>query len=518
MILKRFNLLLPAIIFFLLTFGCSFFFFESTPIEQGIPPATLEEINVLAQQVNEALEKREVIKNTTLQKMIDEEQHGDFRLLYRDWKVKLFKTGEVKPKPSNVFFNRIGESEFSLKVPVGKYEVKGILVVTRKIPAVPQSSDQLIFQLLFSVSVTSLLLAFILWIKTRNIVKPIDRLCKEFSIYRRKEETGPLPPRTELKRQSRLERRVEILESLWKQFQSIQNQLTEKQTQLTEKIKELELSEKAKEKTIRELEIAKEQEQRLAELGYALAEFGHDIGNANGAILSFVTLLFKLLDKEAVTAMDLARSLMFIRRVKIASTTINGLTSDILEFAKGKTELKIRTHSLHECVSRLEVNLGFIEDLPIEYEFSQEEDVTLSIDDSKIIRVIVNLVKNAWDKLETEEDAYIRIAFLPDQSGGITVTVTDNGYPIPDDILPNLFQPFKTQGKDKGTGLGLAICQKIIDAHGGRIAAENLTDQAGVRFSFYLPNCVIPSPNQEPEPAGSPPENTHTTHASLTAN
>ncbi|MBF0288525.1 MAG: HAMP domain-containing histidine kinase [SAR324 cluster bacterium] len=516
MILKRLNLLLVAIIFFLLTFGFSFFIFDSTLVEQGIPTATLEEINVLSRVVNDALEKRETLKNTTLQEMINTEKYGDFRLLYRDWKVKLFKTGDVRPKPSNVFFSRIGESEFSLKVPVGKYEVKGILVVTRKIPPARQSSDQIFFQILFSASLTLLLLAFIVWIKIRNIVKPIDHLCKEFSIYRRKEETGPLPPRTELRHQSRLERRVEILESLWKQFQSIQSQLTDKQAQLTDKIHELELSEKAKEKTIRELEIAQEQEQRLAELGVALAEFGHDIGNANGAILSFVDLLFKLMDKETITAMDLTRSLMFIRRVKIASTTISGLTSDILEFAKGKTELKIGTHSLQECISRLEVNLGFIEELPqCDY---PPEDLMLSIDDSKIIRVIVNLVKNAWDKLEDEEDAAIRIAFIPDSSAGITVTVTDNGYPIPDDMLPHLFQPFKTQGKEKGTGLGLAICQKIIEAHGGRITAENLADQSGVCFSFYLPHCVNPLPGEQPEPSSSLSGNTQTPHASLSAN
>ena len=147
--------------------------------------------------------------------------------------------------------------------------------------------------------------------------------------------------------------------------------------------------------------------------------------------------------------------------------------------------------ALRDCVTQLEVNLGFITDLPIQYIYPGDVELNLKIDDNKIIRVIVNLVKNAWEKLE-EEKGRILVEFIPDEQSGITIAVTDNGFPIPDSILSNLFRPFHTEGKAKGTGLGLTICKKIIEAHGGRITAENLPQKAGVRFSFNLPDCVSP--------------------------
>ncbi len=483
MMLRKSHLLVLAILIFLATFSFSFLLFERSSIEPGIPTKILAQINLLSQTINDILEKKDPEKNMAIQELIDGGQYGAFHLLYRDWTIKSFKSSDTRPKSSNSFFEQIDDSNFSLAIPVGKNQVKGVIVVTRKMPPPESFSSHIPLQILFSLALTFFLLGLIIRINARVLITPIDRLCQQFTKYRREQETAEINlPKPRLKPR-RIERRVEILEDLWSRFQSIQDQLEDN-------IEALKKSEAEKERTIHELERAKKQERRLVELGHALAEFGHDIGNANGAIISFVSLLLKTLEQESVSSMDLARCLMFIRRIKVASTTVSGLTNDILEFAKGKTELRIGQHRLSECVSQLEVNLGFISDLPIEYDFPQEKELCLKVDNTKLIRVIVNLVKNAWEKLE-EKEGRIHIGFFLDKKSGITVTVTDNGYPIPNTILSNLFQPFQTEGKAEGTGLGLAICKKIIEAHGGRIIAENLPNKTGVRFSFYLPNCVI---------------------------
>ncbi|MBF0279844.1 MAG: HAMP domain-containing histidine kinase [SAR324 cluster bacterium] len=488
MVLKKTHLLVLATLFFAVTFSFSFLLFGPASIEPGIPVKTLEQINGLSEAISEILEKKGAEKNTAIQNLIDSGEYGAFHLLYRDWTVKSFKSNEPRPKSNNSFFDKLDESQFSLSVPVGKDHVRGVIVVTRKMPPGESKSSHIAIQILFSLALTYLLLGLIIWIKARVLIKPIDRLCQQFTRYRREQETSEINlPKARLK-QSPIERRVEILEDLWSRFQSIQ-------LQLEDNIEALKKSEAEKENTIQALERAKVQERRLVELGHALAEFGHDIGNANGAIGTFVTLLLKTLEQDSISAMDLARCLTFIRRINIASTTVSGLTKDILDFAKGKTELRIGHHKLSECVAQLEVNLGFISDLPIDFDYPQDVELCLKIDDSKISRVIVNLVKNAWEKLE-EEEGQIHVKFLPDDKSGITITVTDNGYPIPETILSNLFQPFQTAGKAQGTGLGLAICKKIIEGHGGKIAAENLPDKAGVRFSFYLPNCVTSLPEQ----------------------
>jgi signal transduction histidine kinase len=66
------------------------------------------------------------------------------------------------------------------------------------------------------------------------------------------------------------------------------------------------------------------------------------------------------------------------------------------------------------------------------------------------------------------------------------VSVKDSGSGIDSDTMPRLFEKFASKSF-QGTGLGLFISKKIIEAHGGKIWAENNTDQKGATFYFSLP-------------------------------
>jgi two-component system sensor histidine kinase VicK len=73
----------------------------------------------------------------------------------------------------------------------------------------------------------------------------------------------------------------------------------------------------------------------------------------------------------------------------------------------------------------------------------------------------------------------------------VIVSVKDTGAGIDPEIQPRLFEKFATKS-DKGTGLGLFICKSIIEAHGGRMWAENNNDTdgegtRGATFYFTLP-------------------------------
>jgi signal transduction histidine kinase len=67
------------------------------------------------------------------------------------------------------------------------------------------------------------------------------------------------------------------------------------------------------------------------------------------------------------------------------------------------------------------------------------------------------------------------------------VKIRDTGSGIDAEILPRLFSKFATKSDHKGTGLGLFISKSIVEAHGGRIWAENNTDGRGATFAFSIP-------------------------------
>ncbi len=70
----------------------------------------------------------------------------------------------------------------------------------------------------------------------------------------------------------------------------------------------------------------------------------------------------------------------------------------------------------------------------------------------------------------------------------MTVQVTNQGPQIPNEYIDRIFDKFfrlEQPQRISGTGLGLSICKGIIDAHGGRIWAENR--QNGIAFLFTLP-------------------------------
>jgi two-component system sensor kinase FixL len=68
----------------------------------------------------------------------------------------------------------------------------------------------------------------------------------------------------------------------------------------------------------------------------------------------------------------------------------------------------------------------------------------------------------------------------------VEVSVSDRGTGLTGDSLDKIFQPFYTTKRD-GLGMGLSISRSIIEAHGGRLRAENNAEQPGATFCFTVP-------------------------------
>jgi signal transduction histidine kinase len=110
------------------------------------------------------------------------------------------------------------------------------------------------------------------------------------------------------------------------------------------------------------------------------------------------------------------------------------------------------------------------------------EDIFLEADKVRINQVVSNLLSNA---IKFTKAGSIHVA-TEKKDTEVVVSIKDSGTGIDPEILPRLFTKFATKSTS-GTGLGLFISKSIIEAHGGKIWAENNADGKGATFYFTLP-------------------------------
>jgi signal transduction histidine kinase len=125
----------------------------------------------------------------------------------------------------------------------------------------------------------------------------------------------------------------------------------------------------------------------------------------------------------------------------------------------------------------------------IKFSYTPADDsqqvIIIKADRTRIAQVLMNLLDNSINFSQEGIISVTTTAIDPDAKS-ITVSVKDAGSGINPDIISRLFSKFAT-ASEKGTGLGLYISKKIIEAHGGKIWAENNKDGKGATFSFTLP-------------------------------
>lgn len=122
-------------------------------------------------------------------------------------------------------------------------------------------------------------------------------------------------------------------------------------------------------------------------------------------------------------------------------------------------------------------------------EAAKEQKMTVNADKARVSQVIIHLLENA---VKFTREGSVTISLKREENSvnkneqTTTVSVKDSGSGIDSDIMPRLFDKFASKSY-QGTGLGLFISKKIIEAHGGKIWAENNRDKKGATFYFSLP-------------------------------
>lgn len=163
---------------------------------------------------------------------------------------------------------------------------------------------------------------------------------------------------------------------------------------------------------------------------------------------------------------------------------VSKIESSLLKLSKTSVELNERIRTV---ISDIENGYDNESDTNVRIYFQPTESITVFADKDRIYQVLSNLLNNA---IKFTKNGVVTVNTSLNNSNALSkeviVTIIDTGIGISPEIKPKLFLKFVTSS-NQGTGLGLFISKAIVEAHGGRIWAENNSDGVGARFSFSLP-------------------------------
>jgi signal transduction histidine kinase len=213
----------------------------------------------------------------------------------------------------------------------------------------------------------------------------------------------------------------------------------------------------------------------------------HELRTPTQAIVGFAELLEMEPERSESFADPILRNAKRLHRLANDILDVTRIESQSLNFSKEQFNLNdLLLTIIKDCQQKIERN-GKDKDLKLTYSESKPESILLRADKERITQVISNLLDNAV-KFTNRGMISIIIDKKGNGSNGqdeVTVSVKDTGSGIHPDILPRLFSKFASKSF-QGTGLGLFISKSIIEAHGGKIWAENNPDGKGATFSFSL--------------------------------
>jgi nitrogen-specific signal transduction histidine kinase len=206
----------------------------------------------------------------------------------------------------------------------------------------------------------------------------------------------------------------------------------------------------------------------------------HEMKTPTQAILGYSELL----------ETDPQNNTEIIASLKRNASRLQRLTNDILEVSRIESQtLKLNkekvniNEKIREIIDDVRSQVQNPNDLQIIFS-ETKRPVHLQADKTRLYQVIANLLTNAIKF--TNVGTITVSAEVNDNNNELIVKVKDSGEGIHSDIMPRLFTKFATKS-NVGTGLGLYISKNIIEAHGGRIWAENNRDGKGANFTFSLP-------------------------------
>lgn len=244
------------------------------------------------------------------------------------------------------------------------------------------------------------------------------------------------------------------------------------------------------------------QREQLASVGFLAAGVAHEINNPLASIAwsaeALESRLHDLLHAPHCSSDDACRddfsplsedqldSLRTnLRRIQEEAFRCKGITERLLDFSRMGDLRKSPTDlaELAEDVVAMVATLGQYRCKTVRLECPQP--VIANVNPQQIKQVVLNLVTNALESVDTEGAVDVRVETV---GGAARITVEDDGCGMTEEVREHLFEPFFTRRRDgRGTGLGLSITYRIINQHDGQLTAHSDGPQRGSRLEVLLP-------------------------------
>ncbi len=219
--------------------------------------------------------------------------------------------------------------------------------------------------------------------------------------------------------------------------------------------------------------------EKLSAVGQAISMLAHDLRGPIGGICQGIEMLEAVSD-DPVQKRDLHRMLLNEARRSLS------MVNDLLDFTRNApmTKSPVDVAQLLAAVSAAAAS--HLDELGIPLRIKTHGVSEFNADESKVRRILLNLVLNAAEALHGAKTPDPRIALSAGrENDAVIFRVADNGPGIPEAIRDKLFVPFVTGGKCGGTGLGLTIVEQFATAHGGNV--DYATSPEGTVFTVWLP-------------------------------
>jgi signal transduction histidine kinase len=223
--------------------------------------------------------------------------------------------------------------------------------------------------------------------------------------------------------------------------------------------------------------------ERLAAVGQLAASVGHELRNPLAAVLNAHTYISRRIMKEESGLAGDARVRQFSDIVFRELNACSKIITDLLDFARARPP-NLRPCPLGPLVDE---SIGLVTGRPEVKIFNEVpgEIPVPNIDRDQFRQMVINLIQNAVEAMPADHPGVVTVQAEGGGDRPWTISVSDNGMGIPEDIRAKIFQPLFTT-KAKGTGLGLAVVSGVVERHHGTIAVQSELGR-GARFVIELP-------------------------------